>query len=182
MGVRADVETRAPGAPPPEQRVDVVVEIADGGAGAASDRYASEARRRSAARPGAVLQRARTARAMRGSGARRRHSRLPGGGCALTRTFCAVVATPQDAEAALASALASCFTSPSGGGAALDWPALAVVPGRSAWTLAIEALVVSSDGSVLDALSIAAKAALADTQLPQARVGRSSASRALDTR
>ena len=46
---------------------------------------------------------------------------------------------------------------------------LGVVPGRSAWRLSLEALVTAADGAVLDALSLAAKAALADAALPQAR-------------
>jgi exosome complex RNA-binding protein Rrp42 (RNase PH superfamily) len=51
----------------------------------------------------------------------------------------------------------------------LDWASLAVIPGRSHWRLTLEALVTAADGAVLDALSLAAKAALFDTALPQVR-------------
>jgi exosome complex RNA-binding protein Rrp42 (RNase PH superfamily) len=79
-------------------------------------------------------------------------------------------APPQDAEAELSAALTASFASPSGGGGgALDWASLSVLPGRSAWALQLEALVTAADGAVLEALSIAAKAALADTALAQAR-------------
>ena len=86
-------------------------------------------------------------------------------------------AAAHDVEGELAAALASCFASPGGGGGvcrgestggvALDWRSLGVIPGRRAWLLALDAVVFSDDGAVLDALSIAAKAALADTVLPE---------------
>lgn len=82
-----------------------------------------------------------------------------------------------DWEGELAGALASCYASPGGagavcrgestGGVALDWRSLGVIPGRKAWLLGLDAVVLSDDGAVLDALSIAAKAALADTVLPE---------------
>ena len=82
-----------------------------------------------------------------------------------------------DVEADLACALASAFASPSrsggvcrgeaSGGVALDWRTLGVIPGRRAWVLGCDALVLSHDGALLDALSVAIKAALADTVLPE---------------
>jgi len=43
---------------------------------------------------------------------------------------------------------------------------LCVIPGKYAWTLAIDVLVVESAGSLLDAMSLATKAALKATKLP----------------
>ena len=42
-------------------------------------------------------------------------------------------------------------------GACVDLGALCIVAGKSCWVLCVDALVLSADGSVLDALSIATK-------------------------
>jgi exosome complex component RRP42 len=63
-----------------------------------------------------------------------------------------------DAAAAAAAAAA----------APLDLRQLSLVAGKAAWALTVDALVLSADGAVLDALSLAVKAALADTELPTA--------------
>lgn len=75
----------------------------------------------------------------------------------------------QDAEADLGAALGAAYRAPSGaGGSALDWAALAL-GGGGAFALSLEALVLADDGGALDALALAAKAALAHATLPQAR-------------
>jgi len=76
---------------------------------------------------------------------------------------------PQDAEAELGAALGAAFRAPGGqGGSALDWAALRLGSG-GAFCLSLEALLLSDDGGALDALALAAKAALAHAALPQAR-------------
>jgi exosome complex RNA-binding protein Rrp42 (RNase PH superfamily) len=42
-------------------------------------------------------------------------------------------------------------------GAAIDLSALRIVDGKTCWVLCIDGLVLSSDGNLLDALSIAIK-------------------------
>jgi len=54
-----------------------------------------------------------------------------------------------------------------GAGAALDMAALGIQKGKTAWVLQVDALVLNAEGSLLDALSIAVKAALADTKIPK---------------
>jgi len=61
---------------------------------------------------------------------------------------------------------------------ALDWGALCVLPGARVWLLALDCLVLSDDGAVLDALSLAAKAALADVTLPELRAAEAAAGEA----
>jgi len=84
------------------------------------------------------------------------------------------------AEAHLAAALASSFATPrvaqgccrgeAVGGDALDWAALGILPARRAWRLGCDCLVLSDDGALLDALSLALKAALADCTLPELEI------------
>ncbi|KAK9906890.1 hypothetical protein WJX75_009799 [Coccomyxa subellipsoidea] len=59
----------------------------------------------------------------------------------------------------------------SGKGGCVDLRALSIVSGRRCWILCIDALVLAADGSLLDALSITAKAALQDTRIPLVEVG-----------
>lgn len=54
-----------------------------------------------------------------------------------------------------------------GAGAALDMSRLGIQKGKTCWALRCDCLVLSADGSVLDALSIAVKAALADCRIPE---------------
>ena len=54
-----------------------------------------------------------------------------------------------------------------GAGAALDMTALGIQRHKTCWVLQVDALVLNAEGSLLDALSIAIKAALADTKIPQ---------------
>ena len=54
-----------------------------------------------------------------------------------------------------------------GAGAALDMAALGIQKGKVCWVLQCDCLVLSNDGGVLDALSIAVKAALADCKIPK---------------
>eukprot|EP00245_Coleochaete_scutata_P004465 TRINITY_DN17108_c1_g1_i1.p1 TRINITY_DN17108_c1_g1~~TRINITY_DN17108_c1_g1_i1.p1 ORF type:complete len:288 (-),score=43.58 TRINITY_DN17108_c1_g1_i1:57-920(-) len=58
----------------------------------------------------------------------------------------------------------------SGAGAGIDLGSLSIIEGRTCWVLFIDALVLNSDGNLLDAISIAVKAALADTRLPKVEV------------
>ncbi|MEW5309487.1 MAG: hypothetical protein WDW38_001374 [Sanguina aurantia] len=56
------------------------------------------------------------------------------------------------------------------GGRGLDLAKLCIVAGKSAWLLCVDALVLNDDGNVLDALCLAARAALANTHIPHVRV------------
>ncbi|KAJ1687630.1 hypothetical protein LUZ63_019020 [Rhynchospora breviuscula] len=58
----------------------------------------------------------------------------------------------------------------SGAGAAIDLSSLVLVEGKVCWDLYIDALVVSSDGNLLDSLAAAIKAALSNTGLPKVNV------------
>lgn len=59
---------------------------------------------------------------------------------------------------------------PSGVGSAIDLGTLCVLEGKVCWVLFIDGLVLSSDGNLLDALSIAIKAALANSGLPKVEI------------
>ena len=54
-----------------------------------------------------------------------------------------------------------------GPGAALDMSTLGIQKGKTCWLLQCDGVVLTSDGSVLDALSIATKCALADAKIPK---------------
>ena len=54
-----------------------------------------------------------------------------------------------------------------GAGAALDMSKLGIQKGKTCWVLRCDCLVLSADGSALDALSVAIKAALADCRIPK---------------
>ncbi|KAJ3704296.1 hypothetical protein LUZ61_008001 [Rhynchospora tenuis] len=58
----------------------------------------------------------------------------------------------------------------SGAGAAIDLSSLVLVEGKVCWDLYIDALVVSSDGNLLDSLAAGIKAALSNTGLPKVNV------------
>lgn len=71
----------------------------------------------------------------------------------------------------LSAALQRCFLGGrSGVGAGIDLSSLIVVEGKVCWDLYIDALVVSSDGNLLDALGAATKAALSNTGIPKINV------------
>jgi exosome complex component RRP42 len=55
---------------------------------------------------------------------------------------------------------------------ALDWKKLCIVEGKQCWTVHVDVLVLQSAGNVLDAVAIAAKAALASTKVPAVQVSR----------
>ena len=63
----------------------------------------------------------------------------------------------------------ACAAPPSdhGAGAALAMESLGIQKGKSCWVLRCDCLVLSADGSALDALSVAIKAALADCKIPK---------------
>lgn len=73
-----------------------------------------------------------------------------------------------DAAAALAAALeAALVGGADGSGGAVDLEQLCVVPGRTVWGLYVDGVVLAADGSLLDALAVATKAALADVRVPK---------------
>ncbi|CAL5227658.1 g10664 [Coccomyxa viridis] len=89
---------------------------------------------------------------------------------------CAGPTSQGRAGEALSFELAKCLeralnAHPSGRGSALDLRALSIVSGRTCWVLCIDALVLACDGSLLDALSIAVRAALQNTRIPLVEVG-----------
>lgn len=49
---------------------------------------------------------------------------------------------------------------------------LVIIPGKAAWTLYVDALVLNDGGGVLGALSAAALAALAATRLPKVTISK----------
>jgi exosome complex RNA-binding protein Rrp42 (RNase PH superfamily) len=53
---------------------------------------------------------------------------------------------------------------------AIDLEALCIIPGQKCWVLYIDALVLDSAGSLLDAISLCTKAALSDTVTPAVTV------------
>jgi exosome complex component RRP42 len=55
-------------------------------------------------------------------------------------------------------------------GGSLDLKSLCVLPGKTCWVVYVDALLLNDGGNVLDALSIAVRAALALTRIP--KVGR----------
>mmetsp|Transcript_28412 Transcript_28412/g.54149 ORF Transcript_28412/g.54149 Transcript_28412/m.54149 type:complete len:285 (-) Transcript_28412:769-1623(-) len=71
----------------------------------------------------------------------------------------------------LTHALTQCFGgSASGSGAAFAPKDLGIIPGRTCWVVYVDGLVLAADGSVLDVLAIATKAALADMRVPKVSV------------
>jgi len=52
----------------------------------------------------------------------------------------------------------------------LDLKSLCIIPGKTCWVLYIDALILECSGNLLDAISIAVKAALYDTRLPDLTV------------
>uniref|UniRef100_A0A131XFS0 Ribosomal RNA-processing protein 42 n=1 Tax=Hyalomma excavatum TaxID=257692 RepID=A0A131XFS0_9ACAR len=64
------------------------------------------------------------------------------------------------------SALAHTYSSPK----CLDLASLAVVPGHQAWVLYVDVLILECGGSLIDAVSVAVKAALYDLKIPKVSV------------
>mmetsp|Transcript_8559 Transcript_8559/g.15462 ORF Transcript_8559/g.15462 Transcript_8559/m.15462 type:complete len:291 (-) Transcript_8559:131-1003(-) len=81
----------------------------------------------------------------------------------------------EELRAELAATLLRSIQPGGAGNGALDFSALCIVPKRQCWVLNIDGLVLNYDGAVLDALSIAMRAALADTQIPSVKVLQESA-------
>lgn len=88
---------------------------------------------------------------------------------------CSPIAAPEyegrggdERAAELAGALERCFLGgASGAGAAVDLRALCIVPGKLCWLLLLDALLLGDGGNVLDAISMAFRAALSVTRLPK---------------
>ncbi|KAI8868280.1 hypothetical protein GQ42DRAFT_164239 [Ramicandelaber brevisporus] len=76
---------------------------------------------------------------------------------------------PDDSvNVAMTQALARVLCSPQQlQGSGIDLKALCVIPNKVRWVLHVDALVLDYDGNLLDALTIAARAALANTRLPK---------------
>eukprot|EP00882_Tetradesmus_deserticola_P005713 GHRQ01006015.1.p1 GENE.GHRQ01006015.1~~GHRQ01006015.1.p1 ORF type:complete len:283 (+),score=101.25 GHRQ01006015.1:153-1001(+) len=70
----------------------------------------------------------------------------------------------------LARALESSLVGAPAAGCGLDLAALCLVPGKTCWLVYVDALVLNDGGNVLDALSIAARAALALTRVYKVEV------------
>ena len=71
------------------------------------------------------------------------------------------------AAAALQDELEAALSALLRGRSVLDWTSLCILPGHRCWVLGLDCVVISDDGGLLDALSLAAKAALADVTLPE---------------
>lgn len=52
----------------------------------------------------------------------------------------------------------------------IDLQSLCIIPGQTCWVLYVDAMVMNSAGSLLDAISLCTKAALSDTLVPQTTV------------
>ena len=52
----------------------------------------------------------------------------------------------------------------------MDLRSLSIITGKSCWNLYVDALVLNDDGNVLDALSLACLAALANTRIPRVEI------------
>lgn len=72
----------------------------------------------------------------------------------------------QDLNVQLTSSLERMLTS----SGTIDLQQLCIVSGKQCWTLYIDALILDCGGNLLDALSIATKAALADTKLSKVNI------------
>ena len=56
------------------------------------------------------------------------------------------------------------------GTGAVDLASLCILPGKSCWVLYVDALVLDLDGSVVDAISVACRAALQDAKIPKVEI------------
>jgi exosome complex component RRP42 len=56
------------------------------------------------------------------------------------------------------------------GESAVDLGSLCILPGKSCWVLYVDALVLDLDGSVVDAISVACRAALEDAKIPKVEI------------
>uniref|UniRef100_A0A131XVI0 Ribosomal RNA-processing protein 42 n=1 Tax=Ixodes ricinus TaxID=34613 RepID=A0A131XVI0_IXORI len=72
----------------------------------------------------------------------------------------------EDIAAEISSALAQAYRSPK----CLDLRSLAVVPGQQVWVLYVDILILECGGSLVDAVSVAVKAALYDLKIPKVSV------------
>ncbi|PRW60343.1 exosome complex component RRP42 [Chlorella sorokiniana] len=64
----------------------------------------------------------------------------------------------------------SFYPGPSGRAGGVDLSALSIVSGKTCWVLYVDALLLNIGGNLHDALSVAAKAALADAKIPKVEV------------
>jgi exosome complex component RRP42 len=106
-------------------------------------------------------------------------SRRPDAGLLKFHCECSPVASPafrgrggEELGSEIARALDRCMFAPPHASAAapLDLGALKIVAGKTCWVLFIDALILDLDGAALDAVSVAAKAALHDAKIPQVSV------------
>ncbi|KAL4856790.1 Exosome complex component RRP42 [Chlorella vulgaris] len=91
---------------------------------------------------------------------------------------CSPVASPafrgrggDELSSELARALErSMYPGPSGRGGGIDLSVLSIVSGKTCWVLHVDALLLNIGGNLHDAVSAAAKAALADAKVPKVQV------------
>lgn len=100
------------------------------------------------------------------------------GGC--KHVCCLAEERPRAADTTRGASVVSCVTFVVGvvaAGGSLDLKSLCMLPGKTCWVVYVDALLLNDGGNVLDALSIAVRAALALTRIP--KVGRCRSSSAV---
>ncbi|CAD7698743.1 unnamed protein product [Ostreobium quekettii] len=71
----------------------------------------------------------------------------------------------------LANALArSVVVGPDGKAGGLDLATLSILPGNSCWVIFVDALILNNDGSLLDAVTMAMRGALAEIRIPHVEI------------
>ena len=101
-------------------------------------------------------------------------------GCLEFSVECSPLASPafrgrggDELSAELASAIEKSYCvdgNQKHGDSPIDLSSLCILPGKSCWVLYIDALVLDIDGSVIDAISIACRAALQDARIPKVEI------------
>lgn len=102
----------------------------------------------------------------------------PGHGAVEFSVECSPLASPKfrgrggdELSAELSTAIEKSFgVGMAGEAAALDLASLCILPGKSCWVLYVDALVLDLDGSVVDAISVACRAALEDAKIPKVEI------------
>ena len=107
----------------------------------------------------------------------------PGLGAVECSVECSPLASPKfrgrggdELSAELSTVVEKSFGVGLGGGqgaassSALDLASLCILAGKSCWVLYVDALVLDLDGSVVDAISVACRAALEDAKIPKVEI------------
>lgn len=102
----------------------------------------------------------------------------PSRNAASVQAECTLIQSPPLQLVCMCSRARSCMCVPSSScpcprntGGSLDLKSLCVLPGMTCWVVYVDALLLNDGGNVLDALSIAARAALALTRIPKVGEG-----------